>query len=177
VKDLKETPLFEEHVRLGGKIVPFAGYAMPVQYPTGIRAEHHAVREKAGLFDVSHMGEFRVRGGDAQAFVAYATTNDPSRLEPGDAQYSAMCHETGGVIDDLIVYCMGEADYRLVVNAANMAKDWAHLSGLARDFDVEMTDESDEIALLALQGPLAEVTLAPLSDQPLAEIGRIAEES
>ena len=170
MKDLKETPLFEEHVRLGGKIVPFAGYAMPVQYPTGIRAEHHAVRETAGLFDVSHMGEFRVRGEDARAFVAYATTNDPSRLEPGDAQYSAMCHETGGVIDDLIVYCMGEADYRLVVNAANLAKDWAHLSGLARGFDVEMTDESDEIALLALQGPMAEVMLAPLTDQPLAEI-------
>ncbi len=170
MKDLKATPLFEEHVRLGGKIVPFAGYAMPVQYPTGIRAEHRAVREKAGLFDVSHMGEFRVRGEDAQAFVAYATTNDPSRLRDGDAQYSAMCHETGGVIDDLIVYCMGEADYRLVVNAANMAKDWAHLGRLARGFDVEMTDESDEIALLALQGPLAERTLAPLTDQPLAEI-------
>ena len=170
MKDLKETPLFEEHVRLGGKIVPFAGYAMPVQYPTGIRAEHRAVREKAGLFDVSHMGEFRVRGEGAQEFVAYATTNDPSRLEPGDAQYSAMCHETGGVIDDLIVYCMGEADYRLVVNAANMAKDWAHLSGLAQDFDVEMTDESDEIALLALQGPLAEVMLEPLTEYPLAHI-------
>ncbi|WP_419942658.1 glycine cleavage system aminomethyltransferase GcvT [Candidatus Palauibacter sp.] len=171
MKDLKETPLLEEHVRLGGKIVPFAGYAMPVQYPTGIRAEHQAVRETAGLFDVSHMGEFRVRGEDALAFVSYATTNNPSLLGPGDAQYSAMCHETGGVIDDLIVYCMGEGDYRLVVNAANLAKDWAHLSGLAEAFAVELTDESDEIALLALQGPRAEVLLASLTDAPLAEIG------
>ena len=171
MKDLKETPLFEEHVRLGGKIVPFAGYAMPVQYPTGIRAEHRAVRETAGLFDVSHMGEFRVRGAEALAFVSRATTNDPSRLEPGDAQYSAMCHETGGVIDDLIVYCMGEDDYRLVVNAANLDKDWAHLSALADGFAVEMTDESDGIALLALQGPRSEALLVNLTEVPLAEIG------
>ncbi|WP_419163200.1 glycine cleavage system aminomethyltransferase GcvT [Candidatus Palauibacter sp.] len=171
MKDLKETPLFGEHVRLGGKIVSFAGYAMPVQYPAGIRAEHHAVRETAGLFDVSHMGEFRVRGDDALRFISYVTTNDPSRLSPGDAQYSAMCHETGGVIDDLVVYCMAEGDYRLVVNAANMAKDWAHLSGLARAFSVELTDESDEIALLALQGPRAEAILANLTDEPLADIG------
>ncbi|WP_419950808.1 glycine cleavage system aminomethyltransferase GcvT [Candidatus Palauibacter sp.] len=170
MKDLRETPLFEEHVRLGGKIIPFAGYAMPVQYPTGIRAEHQAVRETAGLFDVSHMGEFRVRGEDALAFVSWATTNDPSRLAPGDAQYSALCLETGGVIDDLIVYCMGEADYRLVVNAANLAKDWAHLSGLSERFAVELTDESDEIALLALQGPRAEALLVNLTDAPLAEI-------
>ena len=170
MKDLQETPLFEEHVRLGGKIVPFAGYAMPVQYPTGIRAEHHAVRENAGLFDVSHMGEFRVRGAEALAFVSYATTNDPSRLVPGDAQYSALCHETGGVIDDLIVYCMGENDYRLVVNAANLAKDWAHLSGIASRFAVEFTDESDDIALLALQGPRAEGLLASLTDTPLDDI-------
>ena len=171
MKDLKETPLFEEHVRLGGKIIPFAGYAMPVQYPTGIRAEHQAVRETAGLFDVSHMGEFRVRGADALAFVSYATTNDPSLLEEGDAQYSALCHESGGVIDDLIVYRMGEGDYRLVVNAANLAKDWTHLAELAEGFDVELTDESDEVALLALQGPRAEGILVNLTDARLDDIG------
>lgn len=169
---LKKTALFDEHVRLKGKLVPFAGYAMPVQYPSGIRAEHQAVRETVGLFDVSHMGEFRVRGEDASAFVSHATTNDPSTLEIGDAQYSAMCHESGGVVDDLIVYRMGEADLRLVVNAANLEKDWNHLSGLAEPFRVSMEDESDTIALLALQGPGAESLLASMAvlDQDLSSI-------
>jgi aminomethyltransferase len=103
-KDLKRTPLFEEHRRLDGKLVPFAGYEMPVQYPSGILAEHQAVRERAGVFDVSHMGELEVRGGDALGFVQYVTTNDASRLEVGQAQYSAFCSDDGAMLDDCIVY-------------------------------------------------------------------------
>jgi aminomethyltransferase len=170
-QDLKKTPLYDEHVRLGGKIVPFAGYAMPVQYPTGIRAEHQAVRESVGMFDVSHMGEFRIRGADATAFVSYATTNDPASLEAGDAQYSAMCHESGGVVDDLIVYRYGAHDIRVVVNAANIKKDWEHLQSLAGGFDVEMRDESDEIGLLAVQGPNARELLSAHTETELDSIG------
>lgn len=173
-QDLKKTPLFDEHVRLGGKIVPFAGYAMPVQYPTGIRAEHAAVRDAVGMFDVSHMGEFRVRGPDALAFVSYASTNDPSTLADGDAQYSAMCHASGGVVDDLLVYRYGAEDIRLVVNAANLQKDWDHLQGLIGDFDVEMRDESDEIGLLAVQGPASQELLARHTETDLAGIGYYA---
>lgn len=171
---MKKTALFAEHERLGGKIVPFAGYAMPVQYPAGIRAEHAAVRESAGLFDVSHMGEFRVRGREALPFVSYATTNDPSALVEGEAQYSAMCHASGGVVDDLLVYRLGEEDLRLVVNAANLAKDWDHLSGLAAGYDVEMSDESDALGLIALQGPAAADMLGGLTGHPLDEIAYYA---
>jgi aminomethyltransferase len=166
--------MYQEHVRLGGKIVPFAGFAMPVQYPTGIRAEHAAVRESVGMFDVSHMGEFRVRGRDTLAFVSYATTNDPSTLSDGDAQYSALCHEHGGVVDDLLVYRFGAEDLRLVVNGANIAKDWAHLDGLTTGFDIEMTDESDDIALLAVQGPGADALIAGLTETDLDSIGYYA---
>ncbi len=169
-QDLKKTPLFDEHVRLGGKIVPFAGFAMPVQYPTGIRAEHAAVRDSVGMFDVSHMGEFRVRGPDAMAFVSYATTNDPQMLADGEAQYSAMCHPTGGVVDDLLVYRFGADDLRLVVNAANMEKDWRHLESLVGGLDVEMSDESDEVGLIAVQGP---DSVALLSDHTETDIGSI----
>ena len=172
--DLKKTPLYDEHARLGGRLVPFAGFAMPVQYPTGIRAEHLAVRDSAGLFDVSHMGEFRVVGPDAIRFVSHATTNDPAVLGNREAQYSAMCHESGGVVDDLLVYRMDPEDLRLVVNAANIAKDWDHLSGLKGPFDVDMADESDEVALLALQGPAAAAMLAPLTDTSLGDIAYYA---
>jgi aminomethyltransferase len=171
MSDLKKTPLYAEHVALGAKLVPFAGYEMPVQYPSGIRAEHLAVRDSAGLFDVSHMGEFLVTGPDALEFVSYVTTNDPARLAEGQAQYSVFCHEDGGVVDDLIVYRLGDQRFRLVVNAANLAKDWAHLEGLASRFDVQLEDESDEIGLIALQGPKAQEILAPLSSEPLDPIG------
>ncbi len=167
---LLKTPLHEEHLKLKGKMVPFAGYSMPVQYPTGIRAEHFAVRKTAGVFDVSHMGEFRVQGPEARDFVSYVTTNDVSRLKPGDAQYSAMCREDGGVIDDLLVYHMGEGNYRLVVNASNKQKDWDHLEEHAVNYDVTLRDESDEIALVAIQGPLAEVKLRGLTDVRLDTI-------
>jgi aminomethyltransferase len=168
---LKSTPLHEQHVRLNAKLVPFGGFAMPVQYPAGIRAEHHAVREAAGLFDVSHMGEFAVTGPGAEDFVSFVTTNDPAKLAIGQAQYSAMCLESGGIVDDLVVYRTGKSSYRLVVNAANIAKDWTHVTGYANRFEVDLRDESDEVALLAIQGPLAQAVLEPLTDSNLSEIG------
>ena len=169
--DLKRTPLHDEHVALDARLVPFAGFAMPVQYPTGIRAEHEAVRTAAGLFDVSHMGEFRLRGGDALALVDRITTNDASGLDVGQAQYSVMCLPDGGIVDDLLVYRLGEDDYRLVVNAANIAKDWRHVREHAGGLDVELEDESEEVALLALQGPDAREFLAAHTDLALEEIG------
>jgi aminomethyltransferase len=151
---LARTPLHDEHVRLGAKMVPFAGFEMPVQYPTGITAEHKAVRERAGIFDVSHMGEFEVRGPQALDLVQRVSVNDASRLVVGQAQYTAMCLESGGIVDDLLVYRF-EQHYMLVVNASNKDKDltWvrAHTGGL----DVEVIDRSDQTALLAVQGPRA----------------------
>lgn len=168
--ELKHTPLHDEHVALGGKIVPFAGYAMPVQYPTGITAEHRAVRDAAGLFDVSHMGEFDVRGPDALALVQRISTNDASRLDIGQAQYSVMVDEQGGIIDDLIVYRFAD-HYMLVVNASNRAKDWAWVVAQAQGLDVQLTDRSDEFALLALQGPRARDILRPLVNIDLDGVG------
>jgi aminomethyltransferase len=166
---LKHTPLYDEHVALGGKMVPFAGYAMPVQYPTGITAEHRAVREACGLFDVSHMGEFRVRGAQVLDLVQRISVNDASKIEVGQAQYSAMCLETGGVIDDLIIYRFPD-HFMLVVNAANLEKDWAWLSRHASDFDVEIEDVSDDTALLALQGPVARDVLRPLASVDVDDV-------
>lgn len=169
--DLKRTPLHDVHEELSAKMVPFAGYQMPVQYPTGIRREHEAVRTAAGLFDVSHMGEFLVTGPEAADYVAWITTNDPHALAVGQAQYSVMCHPTGGIIDDLLVYRLGEDRFRLVVNAANHAKDWRHCSVEAGRFDVRLEDESDGVALLALQGPKAQEILAPLCSDAIDSIG------
>ena len=166
---LKLTPLNDEHVALGGKMVPFAGYSMPVQYPTGIKAEHAAVREAAGLFDVSHMGEFIVRGPGALDLVQRISVNDASKIEIGQAQYSAMCLESGCVIDDLIIYRF-EDHYMLVVNAANLAKDWAWVSTHAADFDVDVEDVSDTTALLALQGPKAREILRPLASLDVDDV-------
>ncbi len=159
---LKRTPLDQEHVALGGKMVPFAGYSMPVQYPTGITAEHRAVREACGLFDVSHMGEFMVRGPGALDLVQRISVNDAEKIEVGQAQYSAMCLENGCVIDDLIIYRFAD-HYMLVVNAANLEKDWAWVSRHAADFDVELENASDSTALLALQGPGAREVLRSLA--------------
>jgi len=169
--ELKRTPLHEEHVGLNAKLVPFAGYAMPVQYPAGIRREHEAVRTAAGLFDVSHMGEFRVSGPGALAFVSRVTTNDPAALTIGAAQYSVFCYPDGGVVDDLLVYRLGEEVFRLVVNAANIAKDWAHIQAELPAEGVELVDESDDTALIALQGPRAAEIFAPLASVELHPIG------
>ncbi len=171
-EELKRTPLYDVHRELEARLVPFGGFAMPVQYADGIRAEHRRVREAVGLFDISHMGEFRVRGPDAAAFVSHATTNDPTTLTPGEqAQYSCMCLEDGGIVDDLVIYRLDEDDFRLVVNAANIEKDLDHLEGLADGFDAELVDESREVALLAVQGPAAEDVVAPLASVDVSEIG------
>jgi len=159
-----KTPLYEEHVSLAGKIVPFAGYLLPVQYQAGVIAEHMAVRQKCGLFDVSHMGEVLLSGPDAFASIQKLLTNDFTSLVPGRVRYSPMCNDDGGVIDDLLVYDMGDERYLLVVNASNHQKDVAwiksHLSG-----DVRFADISDKVAQLALQGPKARDILAKICRQ------------
>lgn len=166
---LRRTPLYGEHVALGAKIVPFAGFEMPVHYPDGITAEHHRVRRAAGLFDVSHMGEIEIRGAGALDLVQFITVNDAARLEPGRAQYSAMCLEHGGVIDDLVVYRFADR-FMLVVNAANRQTDAAWVRRHAARFDVVVEDRSDDIALLAPQGPRAQEILQPLADVNLEAV-------
>jgi aminomethyltransferase len=167
---LLRTPLHGEHLALGAKMVPFAGYEMPVQYPTGITAEHNAVRTAAGLFDVSHMGEFLVHGPRALEFVQHVSSNDASRLEVGQAQYSTLLNEEGKLLDDLLVYRFPN-HYMLVVNGANKDKDWAWVSRYAEQFGVELTDRTEDIALLALQGPRAQAILAKLTGYDLDSIG------
>ena len=166
---LKRTPLYDTHVALGAKMVPFAGFEMPVQYPTGITAEHKAVREKAGVFDVSHMGEFIVRGPQAVEFVNFVTTNDVASLKPGQAQYSTILREDGTIVDDCLVY---RSDNRvlMVVNGSNVEKDFAHISQYVGKFDVTLEDISDDIALLALQGPQAQRILQQHTDTDLSQI-------
>ena len=164
------TPLYDIHAALGARMVPFAGYAMPIQYPAGIRAEHAAVRTSAGLFDVSHMGEFTVRGPQAEDFVQYLTVNDASRVAVGQAQYSAFCNEEGRVLDDLLVYRFDDR-FVLVVNAGNREKDWRWVTGHAAPFDVELTDDSDRVALIAVQGPASEAILDPVTGADLRTIG------
>lgn len=169
---LASLPLESEHRALGARLVPFAGYAMPLHYAAGILAEHRAVRERVGLFDVSHMGEFEVRGPDATAFLQFVTSNDVTRLAPGQAQYSLLLTEAGTIVDDLLVYRLEDTPpaYLLVVNAANRAKDWAWLHRWADDYDVDLVDRSDTTALLALQGPQAEATLGPLASPDVSAL-------
>ena len=166
---LKRIPLHDVHVALGAKIVPFAGFEMPVQYPTGITAEHKAVREKAGLFDVSHMGEFMVRGRQAVKFVNYVTTNDVTALAPGQAQYSTILREDGTIVDDCLVY-RAEDRVLMVVNGSNIDKDFAHISQYIGDFDATLEDLSETIALLALQGPDAARILQQHTTTDLSKI-------
>lgn len=166
---LKRTPLFDLYKEYGGKVIDFGGWELPVQF-SSIIEEHEAVRTRAGLFDVSHMGEITVKGPDALAFLQYLMTNDVSKLTDGAAQYTAMCYENGGTVDDLLVYKRADNDYLLVVNAANIAKDFdwmvSHKKG-----DVEITNISPEVSQLALQGPKAEAILQKLTDTNLSEIG------
>ncbi len=163
----KKTPLYDTHVRLGAKIVEFAGFLMPVQY-RGIMEEHRCVRSRVGLFDVSHMGEFLFQGGEALGFIQKMTLNDASRLEVGQAQYTGMCYEHGGMVDDLLVYRL-EDGYMMVVNASNIAKDFNWLAD-HRPSGVQLSDISDDTALLALQGRFAGKTLQKLTDLDLSEI-------
>uniref|UniRef100_UPI0038B63CD5 glycine cleavage system aminomethyltransferase GcvT n=1 Tax=Thermotomaculum hydrothermale TaxID=981385 RepID=UPI0038B63CD5 len=155
---VKKTPLYDEHIKLGAKMVEFAGFNMPVQYK-GVIEEHMTVRTKVGMFDVSHMGEFRVKGNQAFDFVQYLTTNDVAKLSIKQVQYSAFPTEKGTVVDDLLVYKVNDNEYLLVVNAANIEKDFAHLSKFVDKFDVSLTNESDDTAQMAIQGPKAEDTM------------------
>lgn len=164
---LKRTPLHDVHVALGAKMVPFAGYEMPVNYPTGIAAEHKAVREECGLFDVSHMGEFMVTGDDAVEFVNYVTTNNVAALEPGQIQYTGILNERGTFEDDCLVY-RDEDSIMMVVNASNADKDFGHISAHLERFGCKLKDVSEDIALLALQGPKAASILGPLTEIDLA---------
>ena len=150
---LLRTPLYESHVALGGKIIPFAGWEMPVQY-TGIVQEHQAVRKAVGVFDISHMGQFIVSGSDAPAFLNLALTNDVSKLEIGQGQYSLLLNADGGVIDDLILYRTSEREFFLVVNASKIAEDWAQFQSLLTGTgNVQMANLSDTTAGIAIQGP------------------------
>ena len=164
----RRTPLYEEHRALGARLVDFAGWEMPVQYE-GIKAEHNAVRNRVGLFDVSHMGETVFRGPDAEEAVQRLVTRDVSRLEEGQAGYSAVCYESGGTVDDVIVYKRPD-DFLVVVNASNREKDLEHFRKNAEDLDVEVVDESDDWALLALQGPEAAEVLQNLTDADLSDL-------
>lgn len=167
--ELKSTALEQVHIELGAKMVPFAGYNMPVQY-SGLRQEHAAVREQAGMFDVSHMGEFFVEGPDALPFLQKVTSNDVSKLIPGKIQYSCFPNEQGGIVDDLLVYCFSEVHFLLVVNASNMDKDWNHLMQYTEGFDVKLSNQSEEYSLLAVQGPKAIEILQTLTNTDLGGI-------
>lgn len=164
----KQTPFHQEHEKLGAKIIDFGGFDMPVQYE-GIKQEHMAVREKAGLFDVSHMGEFFVRGPKALDLIQKVTINDASKLVPGKAQYTAMCYEDGGIVDDLLVYMLSGEEYMLVVNASNIEKDWDWIEK-HNTVGAEIENRSDEYALLALQGPNSIEILQKLTDSDVSAI-------
>ncbi len=166
---LKRTPLHEIHVALGAKIVPFAGYEMPVQYPGGITAEHKAVREGCGIFDVSHMGEFWINGERAVDFVNYVTTNNVAALAVGQVHYSTILNDRGTIEDDCLVYRFADR-ILMVVNASNAPKDFKHIARHAERFGVTMHDATDEMTLLAVQGPKTAAILQPLTDVDLATI-------
>ncbi|MBM7701556.1 glycine cleavage system aminomethyltransferase GcvT [Metabacillus iocasae] len=166
--ELKQTPLYDTYKEYGAKIIDFGGWALPVQF-SSIKLEHEAVRTKAGLFDVSHMGEIEVKGSDSLGFLQKVMTNDVSVLKDNKAQYTAMCYEDGGTVDDLLIYRKGENDFLLVVNAANIEKDFDWLAQ-HRFGDVTLNNVSDETAQLALQGPIAEKVLQNLTSENLSDI-------
>src|SRR5881296_3622168 len=166
---MKRTPLHAIHLGLGAKLVPFGGYEMPVSYPPGIAAEHRAVREGVGVFDVSHMGEFEVTGPDRNAFVQRVTCNDVGAITPGQAQYSAILTDQGTFVDDCLVYRFDDR-LMLVVNASNIATDWEHIVAQKRGANVRLRDVSAETGLLAVQGPGAEALLAQLTAVGVAMI-------
>lgn len=159
----KKTPLYEKHVASGGKIVPFAGYLLPVQYSSGVIAEHNAVRNTCGMFDVSHMGEILCKGKDALKNINMLLTNDFGGMYDGQARYSPMCNENGGIVDDLIVYKKTDEEYMLVVNAANKEKDFEWMKG-HQSGEVVFEDISETISQIALQGPKAHDILEKLAD-------------
>lgn len=166
---MKNTALTSIHKSLGAKMVPFAGYNMPVSYE-GINVEHETVRKSVGVFDVSHMGEFAVEGPAALELLQKVTSNDVASLVPGKAQYSCFPNESGGVVDDLIVYMFAPEKYMLVVNASNIDKDWAHISKYNKDFGASLRNMSDDYSLLAIQGPYAVAAMQSLTAVSLKDI-------
>ena len=167
--DMKNTPFTEKHIALGAKMAEFAGYNMPISY-TGINDEHAAVRKNAGVFDVSHMGEFILKGENALDLIQRVTSNDATKLKAGQAQYSCLPNETGGIVDDLLVYCIEENKvYMLVVNASNIDKDWNWIQKHNSD-DTEMHNISDKTCLLAIQGPNATKILQALTDMDILNL-------
>ncbi len=166
---MKNTALTHIHENLGAKMVPFAGYNMPVQYE-GVNAEHEIVRNGVGVFDVSHMGEFFLKGENALALIQKVTSNDASKLVNGKAQYSCLPNNDGGIVDDLIVYKIKDNHYLLVVNASNIEKDWNWISS-HNDLGVEMTNASDQYSLLAIQGPKAAQAMQSLTNIDLSNMG------
>lgn len=171
---LKRTALFEEHQRLGGRLIDFGGWELPVQY-TGVMDEHLACRTTAGLFDVSHMGEVLVEGKDAEAFLNSLVTNNVSKLAVGQAQYTVMCHPTGGIVDDLVIYRRGPEKFFVVVNASNTDKDFAHIKGIEWQFkgaggDLRIVNASDQYTQIAIQGPKAAVILKKITKADLTPI-------
>ncbi|WP_042679493.1 glycine cleavage system aminomethyltransferase GcvT [Anaerosalibacter massiliensis] len=167
--ELKKTPLYDEHVKLGGKVVDYAGWALPVQYE-GIMKEHKAVRTAAGIFDVTHMGEIIVKGKDALEYLQYIFTNDLSKLTKNRIIYTFLCYPDGGVVDDLLVYKIDEDEYMLVPNAANTDKDFKWMIDNKKNFNIIIENVSDQIGEVALQGPLSEKILNELTEEDLSEI-------
>ena len=167
--ETKRTPLYEEHQAAKAKIIDFGGWGMPVQY-AGVIEEHHVVRTKAGLFDVSHMGEINVHGKEAMDFVQKLITNDVSKLEDGKILYSPMCYTNGGIVDDLLVYRYNSEHFFIVVNASNTDKDYTWMLGQVGNFDVAVDNVSDQYAQLALQGPLAEKIMQHITNVDLSKL-------
>ncbi|MBN1817395.1 MAG: glycine cleavage system aminomethyltransferase GcvT [Sedimentisphaerales bacterium] len=164
--EAKKTPLYERHLAAGAKMVDFAGWLMPIQYAEGIVAEHLTTRKSCGLFDVSHMGRFIIRGGGALAFLQHVLTNDASALDIGQSQYTILANASGGAIDDAYLYRFVDHEYLLVVNASNKDKDWAHLEEQAGSFvDVVMEDVGSDLAMLAVQGPQSGAILEALLEK------------
>ena len=164
---LKRTPLFDAHVAAGAKLVDFTGWEMPIQYTEGIRAEHEAVRTRAGVFDVSHMGEVHTSGPDAEAFLQHVLSNDVAKMPIGGAQYSMLCNEDGGLLDDLFTYRLRADRFLTVTNAANHASDFAWMRDHAGGYDVQVEDVAAEYAMLAVQGPRAREIVEQIADSAL----------
>jgi len=171
LKRVKQTCLHDKHLQLGATMVEFGGFDMPLLYQyAGIAPEHMAVREHAGLFDVSHMGEVTVKGKDAERYVNHIFTNDVTGIPTGKILYGMMCYENGGTVDDLLVYKMGENDFFLVINAANIDKDWAWMQEHAAGFDIDLQNRSDFYGQIAIQGPEAEHIVETVLGLPCAEL-------
>lgn len=170
MSELKRTPIYSEHVKLNATIAEYAGYEMPIQYPTGITEEHLTVRHRVGLFDVTHMGEILVEGPDAAKFMSYVFTNDCVLVPDGKVVYGFICYEDGGIVDDLLVYKYHLEKYFLVVNAGNKHKVFAYLVDQAEGFNVQLDHVSESYGQIAIQGPLAEKVLQKITDYNLSEM-------